>query len=356
MTEIIGYLALIRLPKLAVPYADVTDVATNALFNNHYIPKQSSKRNAWQKATNLGGKGLKVKPPATKRLEIFNKYGVDPKVRLHTEVISDSYPVLTRHIVRTVSIPAVQVPGQDHRDLADKQLDQKTVCIMKYDCSTNAMISTGVSELGDESGWVNGDLRQVIDDLHARVHLEVDCADNHEIRAGIRNWLNDNSATLMTSGGAYFIPKSDGVYEALKSMKMYAESLQPFQTKITELPPQIMLIPMTDDGDTGVEIAENAIAQYKVELQSVVDRLLPVIGENGISVKSEKVASNIKEAALVDFRRISGDSEKYKAALGDDLAALEVYVQVAQNHFLKANRVENYKPSKADQENQEGII
>ena len=131
----IGYLALIRLPKLSIPYSSIEQLALDARFDEHYTPQQSSKRHAWQKATNLGNKGLKVNPPQNKLNEVFAKYGVEPRVRLHTEIVDNSYPIERRHIVRTVTIPSSEEIGQDKRSLADIQLSQKTVCIMSFDCS-----------------------------------------------------------------------------------------------------------------------------------------------------------------------------------------------------------------------------
>ena len=353
MSKNSGFLILVNLPKLSVPFSDLGQSARKALFDKDYVPAQPHKRQAWQKATNLGKGGLVVSPPASKKEKIIKKYGVEPRVRLYTEIVCNSYPTEIRHIVRVVTIPTTKSQSGDQRRLANRQLSQKTVAIMSYHCNTNTMISTGTSELSDEDGWVNGDLKKVIDNLHIRVRQQVDEADNNRIWVDIRQWLIDHSAILANKKGAYFIPDSSDVEDELDTLCSYVESLEKFDFSTGE-PPSVMVVPVIRNksgkgfnGRLNRQIAENAISQHKEDLQAIIGKLKPVIGENKISEKSKKVAINIRKTALGEFQRINKAINSYKIALDNDLGALEVYLAAVEKSIKTANRVEHFKPSKA---------
>lgn len=351
MTNASGYVVLVRIPEVEVSYDIVQEIATDSGFNLAYVPQQPDKRYAWKKATNLRG-GLKIQPPPHKLDEIKAQYGVVPKVKLTTEIISDAAPVLVRHIVRTATIPTDG--PKDKRTLADTQLDNSTVCIMEYDVDNQVMKSTSETDLNDDEGWVNGNLKQVITDLHARVHKAVNMADNAEVRNGVREWIIAQAGTLVTSGGAYFLPYRAGLIDKLRSLKTYVELLKQYQVDPTKRNPQIMIIPVNKDNkgdfDLGLDVASNAIETFKGRLQNLADDLAPVIGKKGKSYRSENVSKKTRAAVTTEFFRLKADVECYRNALGDDLAALDLYLTGTTNLIKKANGISTYKAPQSKKE------
>jgi ElaB/YqjD/DUF883 family membrane-anchored ribosome-binding protein len=350
MSKTIGFITLWKLSDMDIRYTDAQDLADKAGLNPAYTPKQPNKRNAWEKATNLGAKGLKVDPPQMKRDEVQRIYGVEPKVRLYTEVISASAPLLIRHIVRTVTIPHDD-PYLAKEQLAERQLDSQTVCIMEYDCDTGTMKSTGYTELNDKTGWVNGNLQQIVRDLMDDVVRKVNYADGNEVAIGIRNCLLDMGATLMSAGGAYFVPYSAFNYDQLQGLKRYVESLSGHLVNQTKRI-QFSVFPLTDEGDlfnTRADVAANAIESFKSDLQKLADELQPVLK----SERTRQVSDNIRSRVTIEFMAVKSKISQYREILEDNLDALDFYVKSVANSVVEAQLVDTYKPTKNEREAQE---
>lgn len=332
--KILGHVILWRIPDLDVRYDEAAQIALDAGFDPAFVPVPPKKRGAWEKATNLGAAGLKVELPQEKIDQIERRYGVKPICKLETEVIKRSVPHLVRHIVRKLFVPIAENTG-DKRKLAEKQLQAQTVCIMEFDTELEVMRSTSYNELHDEEGFVNGNLLTVVKQIEDRVDQALNRADGDMIRNGVRGWLISRVATLMSSGGAYFIPWSDNAFDDLKTLKVYVEGLANHRVSKTERPPQVTVIPLSDNGEAfeaRLDIASNAVETFKAELQGIVDELQPVLKAE----RSETVAGNIRTRATISFMELNAKLAKYREALDDNLTALDYQLQMVQAAIVAA--------------------
>ena len=108
---VIGFLTWWTVPDCAAPYQDLAHLAAQTGFPAHCVPNPPAPRHAWEKATNVGGsRGLKLDAPVDLINQVFMRYGAEPVVRLLTRRVSESAPVLRRHLVRE----AVIAPSTNH--------------------------------------------------------------------------------------------------------------------------------------------------------------------------------------------------------------------------------------------------
>lgn len=343
MSEIKGYVILWKMADISARYEDLAGLAADVNFAQgqdeakKFIPQPPRKRNAWEKATNLGKTGLKVEAPAALVERVKKQYNCDPVVRLRTAIISKSAPLLVRHIVREVVIP-VKDKSAGYKTLAEKQLNSQTVSVMEFDTLNDTMTTSSYHELHDESGWVNGNLKAVVQELHQAVDKALNYADGDDVRDGVRTWLFAHDAALMsTSGGAYFVPNGEGVADLLVGLKAYVEGLNEYRVNKAGDELQVTVFPWikTDSGDvfsTGLDIARNIVSQFKADLQDVVTELQPVVSGE----RSAKVAENARNRATVKFLETSARIEKYKGVLEDELQELTWFLEMAQQTMLAA--------------------
>lgn len=351
--KITGYLCLWNIPEISIKHTDIEQLADDVAFDKDFIPKVPRRRNAWEKATNLGATGKRLTPPDDKVEEVLQMYGAKPTVRLYTAIVSGSAPRLVRHIVRRVTIPTQQDAG-GKRKLAERQLDQETVCIMEFSTKSESFKSTGQMELDDSQHFVNGELRGVVQELHGKVSKAVDYADANDVRRGLRQWLEDKNAVLMGSGGGYFVPDFVGALDDLKSAKSYLEAMHPYQVKPGEQKkPQLLVFPLSESGDTfeaRLDVANNAIDRFRVELQDLTDELAPIIA----GARTRVVGSKLRERCTLRFMEINQQIAQYRSVLDDNLSALDVYIQSASSFIVSAQTVEfRPLPSEATEDNQD---
>lgn len=344
--KVVGFYVLWRVPELDARYDDLATLATSLNVDEKYVAKAPRKRGAWEQATNLG-KSFRIEAPAHLVEQVRQQYGAAPTVRLETVIVSRSAPNLIRHIVRRVTIPASDTLTGDKRQLAETQLDTQTVCIMEFDTGTEKMRSTGYQELHDFGGWVNGNLKDIIVKLHDDVDKAMNRDNGAKVREGIRNFLLDNHGTLQTAGGAYFLPYRDNVLPQLKAMKVYVEALTDWVTKRNDSGQpadraSFTIIPLMSNGDTfeaRLDVAHNAIQLFKEELQEIVSEVQPILQ----SARTENVSNNIRERVTLKFMEINQKVSSYREALGDDLAALNVYLTSAAQFIAQAQTWTDYK-------------
>lgn len=342
--KVIGYYVLTRVPELDARFDDLAELATTAGVSLDYVPKPPKKRGAWELATNLG-KAYKIDAPAHLVEEVRREYGVTPSVKLETIIVSRSAPNLIRHIVRRVTIPFDN--GGDARSLAEKQLDQATVCIMEFDCESETMKSTGYTELRDFKGWVNGNLKEIVQRLHDDVDKALNRDNGAKVRDGLRAFLLDNGGTLQTAGGAYFLPYSLDMYNRLRAMKVYIEGCTDWAAARTETGEpadraSFVIIPFiqTDEAlDTMLDIARDAEAQFSGSVEELINELSPLFRGD----RTKKVADNIRIRVNERYARLQENVERYKIALNDSLPRLDALLDKARQLINSAMAVEVYR-------------
>jgi len=341
-----GYIVLWSMPDVSLSYTDIEVHAQNFGFNTLYVPKQRAKRHAWEKATNLGTKGRPIQPPPHKATAIKQLYGVEPNVRLFTVIVKKSSPRLVRHVVRRSTIPYVD-DGETKRALAQAQLNDETVCIMEFNTDSNVASATGLSELRDSKGLVNGNLKGIVDDLLDQVSTAVDNTDGDEIRRSMREWLHGAMRATLLSRGSYFVPYSVDAFDELKKAKAYIEALDQYLVKPEGGRPKMMIVPLTDDGqafEASLDVSVHAVAQFRQELQECVDDLAPIINGN----RTKTTSNNIRQRVTSRYMELAEKINQYRDVLGDELKALNVYQESAMNFIAQARSFREYKTNKQE--------
>lgn len=336
--QTIGYIVLWRVPDLDVSYDILVQIAEDSGVDRRFVPKPPNPRNAWEKATNLGAKGILIEPPAYVVAQVKADYGVEPKVRLTHRVIKDSAPMLVRHIVREVVIPVSDSSGS--RSMAERQLGWETVAVLSYDVEGKRAVAEASYELGDTQGYVNGNLSEEIGKIKDRVNRLMNRADGEMVRFGVREALLKAGATLMNSGGAYFIPNFTGAFDDLKNLKIYCEQLAPYAT--TDSKPQLTILPLLESGElqeARFDIAQNAVEQFTGQLTRLMEDLAPVMAAG----RTEKVSDNIRNRVKGQFDDLTVNLARYRTVLNDNLSQLDNILSQAQAAIDTAMGVTVYR-------------
>jgi hypothetical protein len=367
MSNTLGYLVLWSIPDVTAPYADLQALAASSGFSPDFIPTPPDPRHAWEKATNLGA-GLKVDAPPVMAAQIRAQYGVDPMVRLTSKVISNSAPKLVRHIVREVTIFAQD--EQDPEKRAQKQLNIATAAIISYDTEKKMITSITDSTTGekvfDREGWVNGNVQSVVDDLMQKADQAMHKADGQSVRNGIREFMDSLHATLLTNGGGYFVPASiAGVEQKLDSFQQYVKGLVQWKANNNRLTCNVYAV--TDTGDVFStrnvsDISRSAIDEFRVKIQSLVEKVGPLLGGTAKGKTADKVrgqaygeytalkdgvmaygeslgdgfVNDLATEALTELLTIKADFTKYQEAVSDDLGFISDMLKIAQNKVMEA--------------------
>jgi len=322
-----GYLVLWSVADVNVPYETLERNAMESNFPANFVPQPRDKRSAWERATNLGARGKKVSINPKAAEMVRNQWDADLQVKLTTAIISGSAPVLIRHIERVATVP-IKSGDVDKRRLATRQLDHETVAILEYDCRSQKMTATG-RELYDSSGYVGESMEEIVRELFAEVERKVYQADGDAVRLGIRNFLTSVNAVLMSSGGGYFVPWADGVYDALVSCKVYLESLNGWSVTGRRLQMNIISIDGAGEGilDFRADLAVSIDEQVGKTLAKIRDEIQPVL--NG--ERTENKSTKIRERLMEQFKEVSNAITTYGKMLGEDKSYLNELLQEAQS-------------------------
>jgi hypothetical protein len=161
VSDLVGYLTWYTVPAIAAPYEALVELAQATGFPEDCVPAPPAPRNVWEKATNLGTRGVKVPAPADLARQVRERYDTDPIVRVLTRQVCGSAPTLKRHLVREAVIPLA--------NRAKKQLSLETVAVLTFDVARAEYHHLAIP---DEGGWVNGSIREILDQVDARLdHL-----------------------------------------------------------------------------------------------------------------------------------------------------------------------------------------
>ena len=217
-----GWLSLVSIPDGCNPTIDeLLQLAQQVGFAEKYIPKAKSARNAWEIATNLGKKGVKVPVLDAVRLQILGEYGIEPVVRIKHENISRKAPILRRSLQEVRYVPF----SRDDNGLGkEKYLQVENVATLEFDTKTHAR--QGYFSPAAHS-WINFQVVQdLVDRLKAhQTELENNCSSN-DIRAGIRDFLVDcHKISLIGGYATYYIPEQPLMYDQLIAMRNYVRGL-----------------------------------------------------------------------------------------------------------------------------------
>lgn len=324
MSNMIGYLIWWTVPEVEAPYQELGKLAAHVGFPLDCVPNPPAPRHAWEKATNVGGaRGLKLDVPVDLSNQVFIEYGAAPIVRLITRRVSEAAPVLRRHLVREAVIPM----SPDHW----KQLSLQTVAVLEFNCKTNR---ADVELVGDNEGWIDGNLNIIIADIDARRRALLDLADGNDVREGVRKLLvNLHRVTLRGTGGVYFVPRAAPDAESsLKALRAYIKSLQPW--KVGQLEPSCNVVRLNGEDAESIkeEILTSALAEFKARLSELAEKVEPVLKGSA----KGKIAERISQSATEDLLAVKAAIAAYRESLSDDLQGLADMIEMAQTAVVKA--------------------
>ena len=324
MNDYLGYLTWWTVPDCAAPYQELNRLAAQIGFPIDCVPKPPAARHAWEKATNVGGaRGLQFDAPSDLADRIFLRYATAPVVRVITRRVSDTAPILRRHLVREAVVPV----SPNHWE----QLSLQTVAVLEFDCLTQR---AHVDLLHDREGWTNGNLQSIVQDIEQRRLVLLNHADGNDIREGIRKLLFQlHRVGLRGTGGVYFIPESAPDAERqLAALRAFIKGLRPWITG--KLLPSCNIVRLHGEEAEHLreEIVESATEEFKKRLSDLADKVDPVLQGrvNG------KVADKIAQGATEDLMMIQSGLAAYRDSLRDEFTALADMLQMAQAAVVKA--------------------
>jgi hypothetical protein len=323
MNDSIGYLTWWTVPDVSAPYGDLLDLAAQAGYPADCVPISPAPRNAWEKATNVGSRGLKVDAPADLVAQVRHDYNTEPVVRVLTRRVCNSAPVLKRHLVREAVIPLA--------NRTKKQLSLDTVAVLEFDVSTNQAKTTLVP---DSAGWINGSIRQIVADVDARmVHL-LNHADGQDVREGVRKLLEQmHRVSLRGTGGVYFVPETvPGARDRLKALRRYVRAMDRWKTGVLTPNCQVVTLRGEDAFEIRADIIASAIDEFKTRIDDLAEKVEPVLKGRARG----RVAGQINRQAMETLLEIKAGVAAYRESLDDDLQALDDMMRMAQAAVLKA--------------------
>ena len=324
MNTFLGFLTWWTVPECAAPYQELNKLAAQVGLPLDCVPNPPAPRHAWEKATNVGGaRGLKLDVPVDLRNQIFIQYSADPVVRLITRRVSDSAPVLRRHLVREAVVPT----SPDHW----KQLSMQTVAVLEFDCTTR---QADVQLIHDSEGWMNGNLHAILADIQARQRALMDQADGNDVREGIRKLLLSlHRINLRGAGGVYFVPQAAPDAEpSLRALRAYIKGLSPWKTGQLEPSCNVVRLHGEDAQELREEILASAVAEFKTRLTDLAERVEPILKRT----VHGKVAERVSQLATEELMQIQSALSAYKISLNDEFAMLGDMLTLAQTAVIRA--------------------
>lgn len=324
----LGYLIIWRMADIAVPYADLEVLARQAGFDDRYVPRPPKAHHPWEKATNI--KRQKLQPPADFANKVKARYGCEPIVYAETKIVSNDEAFgACRHLVRSVIVKAA---GEK-----DKQLDMKSVAILKFDSDalTDPDKFIGLYHPDfDPLSATNGNINILLGRMRNEYERQLQMADGQDVRYKLRDYLTRELKARLLADGTYIVPATvAGAADKLEALQTFVLSLEKYRTTQNVLTCQIYQV--TDDGSAfsrrnKAEIKAGVIDGFKRDLAGLLKEFAEPDGRG-----PEATARRIKEAGA-RFLELKQNLKLFQESLGDDLQALADYVQMCQGAMMKA--------------------
>jgi len=318
-----GWLTVISLPdQCHPPINELLALAQGVGFEELYVPKAKSARNAWEIATNLGQKGLKVPVLYGKRVEIVGQYGIEPMVRIEHKNISRKAPILRRSLQEVRYVPS-SLNDNDDGVGKKKYLKVETVATLEFDCQTG--LRKGYFSPAADS-WVDF---QIIQDLVDKLKLKQAALENsctaNDIRAGLRHFLLSCSRVTLVGGYAtYYIPEQLGMYDRLMSMRNYVRGMA--QLSPGQQPLAYVFAVSAADPQALHDVTQAScddVATRLMALQRQAVALAKSADKDKEGARYEKQATRLLKE-LLEIKSLVG---LLKTSLQDDLEILETLYQ-----------------------------
>lgn len=322
--ERVGFLTWFSVPNVAAPYADLAALAEEVGFPEDCVPTPPRPRNAWEKATGTGRRGINLEPPARLVERIQTEYGVEPKVRLVTRVIRNTAPSLVRHLVREAIISTADSPT--------RQLDMGTVAVLKFDTNSS---ESDLIPVPDPAGYINGDVRDVVREMDERIVHLMTYAVNDEIRYGIRALLDRLHRTSMRgSGGVYFIPAAvPNAPDQLRAMRDYIRGLERWKEGNDAPSCNVVTLRGSEAYDEIRDtVAQSAVEEYENRLEKLRELVDPVLEGRARG----KVAQQINAKAIEEWESINAGLDSYRTVLRDGLSEMDNLIRQVAGQVSRA--------------------
>lgn len=347
--QILGFLTWYSVPAMTISYDKIQALATQAGFDLEFVPKVASDvsqaQGAWKKATNLGARGIVVKPDLETQNQLFKQYGVIPTIRLKVENVRGSRPYLKRQLVAVVTIPNPDSDeGQASTSNATKQLAYKPVCLIEFDTETG-MAKWMTLPISDSLvKTVQSKIEETIAKMHTDYKGFKTHCDDQRIRDGIRKWLNSEhslnarpTSAQGGGGGVYFIPQNLGAEERIQAAQKYITGLNSLAlgSDNDAAKAGLQVLPAFKSGSMfSPAFAEEMKEQSIIQLQAEMNALASSISE--LKASKGKHRANKAAGCMATAKHIKRAVEKYQAAFEDDLEALEINAAKMMKRALDA--------------------
>jgi len=324
----VGYLITFTIPDVDASYRQLKDLAQHVGLPSEYTPDPPKPKNAWEKGTQLGTRGVKITPPYDMITTARRQYNSEPVVRLLTRIVSRSAPMLKRHVVREAIVPQADAP--------DVQLSLDTVAVMTFDTTTR---QSTILRVTDPAGWSNGSVSQVLQDIDGKVGNLGHYSDGDKIRVRVRELLEDLCRVAVRgTGGVYFVPASvAGAKDLLKALRNYINGLDGFVAANAQNRPSCQIWAISKDDEalelgSLTDIRASVIDEVKVRLNGLHAKVQPVLSGKA----KGKVADQVNEQALTELAKITQALKAYRAALDDDLEIVGDAYAITKATVLKS--------------------
>lgn len=324
----LGYLIIYRMADIAAPYAALDALAQQAGFDAAYIPRPPRPHDAWEKATNL--KKQRLQPPQDFVSKIKAQYGCEPLVWAETKIVSnDEQYGACRHLVRSVVVKAA---GEK-----DKQLDMKSVAILKFDADAVNPLDKFIGLYHpdfDPLSATNGNIKVLITRMHDEYERQLQMADGQDVRYKLREYLDKALRAKLLSDGTYFCGGNiPGAADKLEALQTFVLSLEKYRTTLNPLTCQIYRV--DDDGSAfgqrnKAEITGGVISSFKKELAGLLKEFSEPDGRG-----PQATAKRVK-AAAVRFLELKDDLKLYQESLGAEMEALDDLTYMVKSAMFKA--------------------
>lgn len=324
----LGYLIIWRMADIAAPYAALEALARQTGFDAGYVPRPPRAHDAWEKATNI--KKQKLAPPADFASKIRAQFGCEPLVYAETKIIANDEAFgVCRHLVRSVVVKAA---GEK-----DKQLDMKSVAILKFDsdAGTNADKFIGLYHPDfDPLSATNGNIKILINRMRDEYDRQLVMADGQDVRNQLRKYLDSQLRAKCLADGTYFVRDNvPGAADKLAALQTFILALGQYKTTDNVLTCQVYQV--TDDGSAfaarnRAEITAGVADSFRRDLAGLLREFTEPDGRG-----TQATARRVKEAGA-QFLELKQDLKLYQEALGEELQALSDMMTMCQGAMMKA--------------------
>lgn len=367
----VGYVGIMGIPALTVPYEDLQDIALDTGINPAYLPdkgKAKHSQSAWAKAMNLGARGVTSKKLAERfarhadkaivnkaEIKLWNSGGIG--YQTIQKMGLKSYQLEIRYIIRDVSgaVPTKHLyrelyvrtdrladnarSDKARKEIAETQLSSVCVAILEYVTSGNK--SSAKYTMTPESGDFDRVIRDNI--LMPAYARHMDSADSQRIRVKLAEGLKDNSGLPARQGGGVVIfpaELAESEVKQLNAIRAYLDRLADYMDKpvlksgLDATKPSLQLLPVTEDSLATFDYVSTVNQELTNELTDILewaDKIDP-------KTTKPKHAENFNTRAKALYDAFQEKLRKYQTSMGQQISVMGDLAERVDKAMVNSNK------------------